>query len=384
MKIINIVFVCQSASYHRDRLFGQGGADSQIFGIALELSNMGHEVGIIGNFIGGNWKDSSVNNSNITFIKAKTPILPDLVIGNLISGLLLSKKIERILRRRKPDLIILAGSTTGYFPSKIGIPFFYITHNPNGMDFYKEFLLSNHWLNRFSFPIQQKLEEKILQKSNAIFALNTRVKLYLLSKGFTNVYSVPNGVNTVDYFVNNDGNNILFAGGLRKVKGIDLLIRAFSSISKKYNENLIIIGSGKEEDNLKNIARSLNIQDRIQFISLVNKVTLRKYLAECSIFVLPSLFEMMPVTLLEAMASGKIVIASDIPGPCDIISHGIDGYLFKKRDLSELVQCLEYCLANKEEMKIIGSMAKMTVEHKYTFNIIAKQYMAIYYDHFGE
>ena len=107
---------------------------------------------------------------------------------------------------------------------------------------------------------------------------------------------------------------------------------------------------------------------------MVGKDKLREYLSKCSVFVLPSLFECMPVTLLEAMASGKPVIASDIPGPKDIITQRYDGFLFEKGNVEELKKYLGIIFDDKKLRKRIRENARKTVEEKYTFQKITQHY----------
>jgi glycosyltransferase involved in cell wall biosynthesis len=373
-----IAFICQSASHHKYRPFGQGGTDSQIYGLASALSSKGHEVSIIGKFIGPDWKDPSVDDKNLKFINIRALSLPDTRIGNLFSGLLLSKTIAHEIGENTPDLIVISAPFTGYFLTKFGVTTIYVTHNPNGMDFFKQFSRENHILNSIAFPIWKRLEENIIQQTDATIALNQYIKNYLQRKGFTNIHHIPNAVDLSLYSSRPDRNYILFAGGFRRVKGIEFLISAFLKIANTHDTDLLLIGSGKEEERFKKIVFFQNLEGRVHFIPLVDKVTLRQYLAECSVFVLPSLFETFGVTLLEAMASGRAVIASDIPGPQDIITHGHDGFLFEKENVEQLVEYLDLCLSNQSLMERLGKNARRTIEQKYTFNTIAQKYLEVY------
>lgn len=377
---MRIFFICQSASHHKYRPFGQGGSDSQIYGLASVFSSMGHEVTIVGNFLGSDWKDPSVDEKNLNFLNIKSASFPDTKIGNLISGLWLSKNIARSIENNRPDFLILSAPFTGHFLTKSGIPTIYVTHNPTGMDFFKEFSFENHPLNCISFPLIQRLEERILRQVDGIIALNKSIQFYLEKKGFSKIFQIPNGVNLQNYYSGDDRNYILYAGGFRRVKGIEYLIFAFAKIAMRYNTDLLLIGSGKEEERLKKIVISLKLEKRIHFKPLVDKVTLRRYLSECSIFVLPSMFETFGVTLIEAMASGRAVVASNIPGPQDIITHGHDGFLFEKGNIDQLAEYLDLLLSNKNLRELVGRNAIDTIEKKYTFNAVANEYMNVY-DH---
>ena len=111
---------------------------------------------------------------------------------------------------------------------------------------------------------------------------------------------------------------------------------------------------------------------------MVNKTELKAYLARCSIFVLTSIFEMMPITLLEAMASGKSVIASDIPGPQDIIQNGYNGFLVEKCNTKELIKYLKLLIEDKPLREKTGYNARKSVKDKYTFEIVAEKYLKVF------
>ena len=113
-------------------------------------------------------------------------------------------------------------------------------------------------------------------------------------------------------------------------------------------------------------------EDRIKFIPMVNKTKLKEYLSLCSVFVLPSLFETFGIVLIEAMASGKPVIASNIPGPNEIIQNGYNGFLFEKENHKELTDCLKLLLNDNPLQKKIGENAKKTVEERYTFEKVVE------------
>ena len=111
---------------------------------------------------------------------------------------------------------------------------------------------------------------------------------------------------------------------------------------------------------------------------MVNKTELKAYLAKCSIFVLPSLFETFGIVLIEAMASGKPVIASDIPGPQDIIRNGYNGFLFEKANEKELGKYLKLLIEDHSLRKQIGKNAQKTVEEQYTFEKVAEEYLSVF------
>ena len=187
---------------------------------------------------------------------------------------------------------------------------------------------------------------------------------------------IPNAVDPNCYKNYSDEGFILYAGRLVPHKKVDELIRVYSDISKDFNENLIIIGSGPCERELKAEVASLGLEKRVRFIPFLPRTKYREYLSKCSFFVLPSEAEAFGVVIIEAMASGKPVIARNIIGPRDIITHGYNGFLFE--NIHELKKYLRLLLSDEGLRKKMGKNARRTVEEKYTFSKVAKQYLELY------
>lgn len=374
---MRILFVSPGGLYSKNYPFERGGTQSQIYGIAKEMVKQGHEVYVTGRFDDFKGKEFETIDG-IQFINIRTPHLKDEIIYEIGSALVYSKAAAKKIKQIKPDVISLNERFSAYFPSKLDIPKTFTTHNPDAMAFYKDFAIESNRLNYAFFDVKKRIEESVMSRSDTIVALTKSIRDYLHKRGFTNTGIIPNAVDAEKYTNKDDENFILFAGRLSKVKGIPYLIQAFSEISKDYDADLMLVGSGPDEARLKKMVISKNIKDRVHFIPMVGKDKLREYLSKCSIFVLPSLFECMPVTLLEAMASGKPVIASDIPGPRDVIIHGIDGFLFEVGNIGELKKNLELCLQNQNIFKNAGTNARRTVEEKFVFNIIADSYINLF------
>lgn len=376
---MKILFVSSGTLYSDNNPFERGGAQSQIYGISKEMVKKGHEVYITGrlNYLAEFGYESI---DGIQFVNIKLPKLPFFCKGHMYntgSALLYSREVAKMIEQIDPDVISLNERFSAYFPSKLETPKIFTTHNPDAMDYYRTFAVENHRLNYLFFDAKKKVEESVMVNSDIIIALNKNIQNYLINKGFTNIRCIPNGVDAAKYTNKSDENFILYAGRLDRVKGITYLIEAFNQISNIYDTKLLIIGSGPYESQLKRLAKSLRIDNRVYFIPMVDKYKLRDYLSKCTVFVLPSLFETFGIVCIEAMASGKPVIASDIPGPNDIITNEYDGFLFERGNVDKLIQYLEICLLDKKLCQKIGENARTTVEKKYVFNKITQNYLYI-------
>ncbi|RLC74321.1 MAG: hypothetical protein DRI61_16895 [Chloroflexi bacterium] len=215
---------------------------------------------------------------------------------------------------------------------------------------------------------------------NTIVTLNEEHSQFFNKKGYRTVI-IPNGIDIEKYTPNySDKRYVLFGGRFSKEKGLDCLIRAYSRLKEELQREykLVLVGSGPEKAKLQKLASKLGMKDRLNFIPWLHSEAFIKKISNCSVFVLPSLYETFGIVVLEAMALGKSVIASDIPGPQDIITHGHDGFLFEKGNAYELKKYLELCLSDKKLRTKMGKNARKTVEERYTFEKIADRYINLF------
>lgn len=137
--------------------------------------------------------------------------------------------------------------------------------------------------------------------------------------------------------------NILFVGRLSKFKGFFDLVY----LSKKINEKVNIIGSGKYDKDI--IPRNMNI------IGYINKEDMNKYYDNNLIFILPSYTEVFPLSILEAMARGLVILVSDVCGMREIIKEGRNGFLFLPGDINRMKEIILYLKNNPKEIKRISN-----------------------------
>lgn len=121
---------------------------------------------------------------------------------------------------------------------------------------------------------------------------------------------------------------VLFAGRLARVKGVDLLLRAWKQIrSSCPGTRLWIVGEGTESEGLRALARDLGIFDVVRFLGRKSQDELVRLYRGADAVALPSRREGMPFVVLEALAAGGITITTRIPGVSELIDHGVTGYL---------------------------------------------------------
>ena len=140
---------------------------------------------------------------------------------------------------------------------------------------------------------------------------------------------------------------IVYAGRLHQSKGVDVLIKAFNSLSSKYSElTLDIYGSGPMH---KELTESVNVdaQIKVRFKGFAPKNVILKAFAESVCVVVPSYTEAFGLTVIEAMSMKTCIIGANNTGIKEIIQPGITGLLFKTGDAEDLAENIELILADE-------------------------------------
>lgn len=167
---------------------------------------------------------------------------------------------------------------------------------------------------------------------------------------------------------------ILFIGRLAPIKRLEYLLFALKNIIKMFpNSVLLVIGSGPKEKEYKNLARILEIEKNVKFMGYINHDNLPEYYNIADVYVLPSLREELSNTIMEAMACGVPVIATEVGGNPYLIEDGITGLLVSPKDIHMLSKKITFILKNPREassisrkaLKKIRKIAKIDVSEKY-------------------
>ena len=170
---------------------------------------------------------------------------------------------------------------------------------------------------------------------------------------------------------------IIFTGRLVPVKGVDILIRAFKVLYSKYpNCKLLIVGDGPYRKFYETQSGEL-LNKAILFTGLVRPEKVIKFLLASDVFVLPSLSEGIPSSLLEACSCGLPCISTNTGAIPDIISNRETGIIIKPGDEEGLFQALVQLVSDERTARIMGEGARRRVKQLFDWNSIVKQYEQI-------
>lgn len=176
---------------------------------------------------------------------------------------------------------------------------------------------------------------------------------------------------------------LLFVGGLEPRKGLDYLVRAMPMIAGLVPDvKLIVVAKSgfrgtDQVSTFQSLARELGVSNRILFRESVDQQTLLSFYSECDVVVLPSRNEGWGLSLMEAMACGKPVVATRVGGIPELVRDGVDGLLVEPGDLDQLASAVVRLLTNPEVRRKMALAGRERVK-EYSWDDTARKVLAAY------
>lgn len=150
---------------------------------------------------------------------------------------------------------------------------------------------------------------------------------------------------------------IIYTGRLAELKGVQHLLTALGKLKRARQDWVCwIVGSGGEEAKLRAKSKALGLEDYVHFFGKRDDVP--SLLLKSDIYVLPTLFENQPLSLIEAQIAGKATIVSDVGGIPEMVEHKVTGLLTPPADPDMLYKNLDLLLSNEHLRRSLGANAK--------------------------
>ena len=294
----------------------------------------------------------------------------------------IKKNIIKIISEINPNVlraynIRLEGWMAAYCSKKLNIPFLLSIHTENQQ---KRKWMKKKNLKKFLILkiFENKIEPFVIKQAKKIILIYSSLEPYIKKKGGKNLEVLYNSID-LDKFSNGKRVEtlpkplIISVGNLSDVKNHQCIIKSM----KEINANLLIIGKGEKEKELKKIIKNLRIENKVIMIPNVKYSEIENYYKSADIFALafdPKL-ETMPKPVIEAMASGLPVI---IPVIEKKFSEGLENYtVFAKREPKEFAEKINMILKDK---KMLEKFSALSVEKAKEFDskILEQKESSIY------
>ena len=236
----------------------------------------------------------------------------------------------------------------------------------------------------------KRLSKPVLSNTDVVIALTEDMKRHIQRICQREVVVIPNGIDLNRFErlsraevrnelqIKEGERTILFVGRLHPVKGVKHLIRAMPLIGQAApGVTLILLGDGEERQDLEALTRKLNLENFITFKGRVPNAETPRYMIASDILVLPSLSEGFPVVVLEAMACGLPIVATDVRGLPEIIVSGENGFIVKPEKPEAIAEKALQLLGNDQLRHAIGANNRHKVK-QYSWDNVAADLEAVY------
>ncbi|MFC2021451.1 glycosyltransferase family 4 protein [Chloroflexota bacterium] len=375
--------------------FVHGGAGVYADNLTRELAKLGHEIHVITTRVAGSDKESNVDGLFIHrlrfinkpflstasfwfFLRKEFPAIVrqvggfDIVHGNGVSDFSLGQKEVSSVRVSTVHHL----SQTTIKALKMGL--LHRIRNIRG----------EVGIVPFMQPIYIRRADRIIAVSQ--FTRQNIIDIFGISESKTEV--IHHGVHPGDFIhpeesMANLRNTlgikslpmILFVGRLSPRKGTDVLLKAMPHVLREMEVKLVLAGSGNQQD-YQQLARTLGISDKLSFLGRVPGDTLRLLYSSCDLFVLPSRLEGLGIVILEAMAAGKPIVATNVGGIPELIESGQNGILVEADEEEKLASAIIKVLSDNSLARAIGENNKKEARECYSWEVAARKTESLYND----
>jgi glycosyltransferase involved in cell wall biosynthesis len=334
-----------------------GGSENMISRIAHKLKNRGYKVRVLA-FKGWGPVSDNLKTAGIESVSLH---------GKGKFDLRVLWRYFLYLRKAPPDLII-AFLYRAYIPTRI---FGFLLGIPN--------VSSVRDVQQWMSPLHILLERITANFSAVIYSCSNAVTCFLIQDiGIKRekIATIPNGIDVESFFVKINkeeklqelgfNNNLKIVGTVCRLhepkKGIKTLLEAAKEVQKEIDFQLLIVGTGKDEEALKKMAKDLRI--RASFLG--ERTDVSEILQIMDVFVVPSLYEGFPVVVLEAMAARLPIVASRVGGLTEAVLDGKTGFLVEPGNAAILADRIRDLLLQETPSKIFGEAGFMRVKENFT------------------
>jgi len=232
------------------------------------------------------------------------------------------------------------------------------------------------------WQFKEPISRLVLKDTDAAIALTEDMRIVMQGICSRDVYVIPNGVDWHRFEgvagdrlrsklqIEEDEKVIIFVGTLRPVKGVKYLIQAMNIIRQEDAKvRLLLVGDGEEKQSLERLVKELGLEEAVKFVGEVPNEKVPQYMVASDILVLPSLSEGFPNVLLEAMASGLPIVATNVDGVPEIISHDENGLLVEPGDSHQLAEAILSLLQN-DDMRRTFSQNNIKKAKSYSWSTV--------------
>ena len=313
----------------------------------------------------------------------------------------LERRLQDVVARVQPDILhahspALNGLAAIKVGKRAGIPVVYEVRA-----FWEDAAVdhgtSKEWGMRYR--LTRLLETFVLKKADRVTTICEGLRSDIVARGVAadKVTVIPNAVDLDKFTLGGardeslveklalQGKTVLgFIGSFYAYEGLNLLLRALPMILERTPDTrLLLVGGGPEEAALRQQVKQLALTEKVIFTGRVPHDQVQSYYDLVDVFVYPRLSMRLtdlvtPLKPLEAMARGRLVVASDVGGHRELIDDGVTGELFKAGDANALADVVLQLLADKDRWSERQAAGRRYVEQERNWPVSVARYRTVY------
>lgn len=319
----------------------------------------------------------------------------------------LTRRLDQVARTVKPDILhahspVLNGIAALRVGRRLGLPVVYEVRA-----FWEDAAADHGTTTEGSlrYRLTRALETRVLRRAQAVTAICEGLRGDIIARGIPpeKVTVIPNAVDIERFSTGGvpnaellrryglEGKTVLgFMGSFYAYEGLALLLQTLPDILREAPQvRVMLAGGGPREADLKGIVEQHGLHDKVHFVGRVPHTEVQRYYDLMDIMVYPRLSMRLtelvtPLKPLEAMAQGKLVVASDVGGHRELMHDRETGYLFRAGDAGSLCEVLLEALRERERWPQIQAAGRHYVESERTWPVSVLRYESIYNKLIGE
>ena len=327
---------------------------------------------------------------------ARLPVLNQVAIINA-----LTKRLQVVAEAERPDILhahspALNGVAAVRVGRRLGIPVVYEVRA------FWEDAAVDHGTSReggLRYRLTRALETYVLRHAAAVTTICEGLRADIAGRGIPadRITVIPNAVDPQSFQPGGQadmaladelgltGRHVLgFIGSFYAYEGLELLLRALPLVRARDPQAcVLLVGGGPQDESLRRQVKTLQLEDCVVFTGRVPHAEVQRYYDLVDVFVYPRLSMRLtelvtPLKPLEAMAQGRLVVASDVGGHRELIRDGENGQLFAAGDPAALAESVLQLLASESEWSTRRQQARDYVERERTWPVSVANYRAVY------
>jgi glycosyltransferase involved in cell wall biosynthesis len=236
------------------------------------------------------------------------------------------------------------------------------------------------WRGQVARLYGSTMGKSLIARADALVAVSEAVARSANTRLNQMVRVIPNGVDNGRFYpgpAREPGSRAVFVGRLIANKGPDVAIDAFRIVRERIaGATLTMVGDGPMADALRRQVGEAGLEDAVIFLGMRDDVD--EILRQSDVFVRPSQVEGMPLTILEAMATGLPVVACDVGGVAEIVRSGVTGHVVPPGSVAAVADAILDVLGNPRRAAEMGTEARREIQEGFSWDATAASNMELF------